>query len=274
MSGTPSQAAAAAMPTARAICLSLGAAHSRQDAEEVVHFERAILGEVSAVHGILDLGLAVERAQLLRVQVRRDLRVVRAAQLAHREHWIPLAHSNLGELLFERSGFRLSEASGGFAHAGPNLGEPNDTNLREPLGLGRVRRLRGAGRTDGSLVVVANVTSLTRNGLADFVLQRVSAIVIALYTLCVLGFFLANPGVTHAQLVAYFGSTPMLVFSTVLVFSTAAHAWIGMWTIGTDYIRNHYFGSSATVFRFVYQTGCMMLLFLYVVWALQIFWSL
>jgi len=122
--------------------------------------------------------------------------------------------------------------------------------------------------------MVTNVTSLTRSGLSDFLVQRVSAVVIAIYTLCVLGYFLANPTVTHADLVAYFASTPMLLFSTLMVLATAAHAWIGMWTVGTDYIREHYFGAHATAFRMAYQTGCIALLFVYVVWALQLFWSL
>jgi len=122
--------------------------------------------------------------------------------------------------------------------------------------------------------MVINVTSLSRSGLSDFVLQRASAVVMALYTLCVLGFFMANPGVTHAGLKAYFGSEPMLVFSTLMVLSTAAHAWIGMWTVGTDYIRPHYFGAHATAFRLVYQAGVVALIFLYVVWALQVFWTL
>lgn len=122
--------------------------------------------------------------------------------------------------------------------------------------------------------MVTNVTSLTRSGLSDFVIQRVSAVVLTLYTLCVLGFFLVHPDMDHATLRDYFASTPMLLFSTLMVLSTAAHAWIGMWTIGTDYIRDHYFGKYHTSFRLVYQGGCMMILFVYVVWALQMFWSL
>ena len=78
--------------------------------------------------------------------------------------------------------------------------------------------------------MVTNVTSLTRSGLSDFVVQRVSAVIIGLYTLCVLGFFLIYPDVTRDQLLAYLGGMPMKVFSTVTVLATAAHAWIGMWT--------------------------------------------
>ena len=122
--------------------------------------------------------------------------------------------------------------------------------------------------------MVTNVTSLTRSGLSDFVIQRTSAVLLTLYTLCVVGFFLATPDMDHATLKAYFASTPMLMFNTVMVLSTAAHAWIGMWTVGTDYIKDHYFGKHHTFFRLVWQSGVMIVLFVYVVWALQLFWSL
>lgn len=122
--------------------------------------------------------------------------------------------------------------------------------------------------------MVTNVTSLTRSGLADFVVQRVSAVVIALYALCVFGFYLVNADLTHVQLVRYFSSTPMVLFSTLTVLATAAHAWIGMWTIGTDYIGPHYFGARALTFRLLYQSACVLVIFVYVVWALQLFWSL
>lgn len=122
--------------------------------------------------------------------------------------------------------------------------------------------------------MVTNVTSLTRSGLADFIVQRVTAVVIAVYALCVFGFFLANPGMNHAELTGYFGAISMKIFSTVAVLATVAHAWIGMWTIGTDYIRPHYFGQHATAFRFIYQSGCVLVLFVYALWALPLFWGL
>ena len=122
--------------------------------------------------------------------------------------------------------------------------------------------------------MVTQATALSRTGVSDWLIQRVSAVVLALYTLCVLGFFLVTPELSHAKLVAYFSSPAMLAFSTLLILSTAAHAWIGMWTIGTDYIQAHYFGAHATSFRLIYQAGCVAIIFLYVVWALQLFWSL
>lgn len=121
---------------------------------------------------------------------------------------------------------------------------------------------------------VTTVTSLTRSGLADFLVQRVTAVILALYAFCVLGFFLVTPEVTHEALVGYFGNYVMKLFSTLAVLATAAHAWIGMWTVGTDYIRPHYFGAHSTAWRLTYQMLCLVVLFVYVAWALRMFWSL
>jgi succinate dehydrogenase / fumarate reductase membrane anchor subunit len=120
--------------------------------------------------------------------------------------------------------------------------------------------------------MVTNVTSLTRSGLSDFVVQRISAVIMALYAACVVGWLLINPHPTYEAVVAYFDHPGMRMFSTLTVLATAAHAWIGMWTVGTDYIRPHYFGRHATAFRLVYQYTCLFVLFGYVAWAIQIFW--
>ena len=122
--------------------------------------------------------------------------------------------------------------------------------------------------------MVTNVTSFSRSGLSDFLIQRFSAVILGLYALCLVSFFVVNPNVTHGQLVSYFSSTSMVVFSTLAIGSFAAHAWIGMWTIGTDYIGEHYFGARALVTRFIYQTLCLMALFLYVMWGASIVWGI
>ena len=122
--------------------------------------------------------------------------------------------------------------------------------------------------------MVTNVTSLTRSGLADFVVQRVSAVIMGLYTVCVLGFFAVTPDVDHTVLRGYFGSFAMQTFTTLAIISTAAHAWIGLWTVGTDYLRPHYMGRHATAIRLFYQAGVLAVLFVFLVWSLQLFWNL
>ncbi len=122
--------------------------------------------------------------------------------------------------------------------------------------------------------MVTSVTSLARSGLADFLLQRASALVLALYASCVVGWFVVIDGVTHAQLVAYFGSMGMRLFSTLALLATVAHGWVGMWTIGTDYVRPHYFGRHAATLRILYQGGMALVLFVYFFWGLAIVWAL
>ena len=56
-------------------------------------------------------------------------------QVAHREHFVPLTHPFMGPGLYERNGFRLSDAEGGYDRAGPTLGQDNDWVLGELLGL-------------------------------------------------------------------------------------------------------------------------------------------
>jgi succinate dehydrogenase / fumarate reductase membrane anchor subunit len=117
------------------------------------------------------------------------------------------------------------------------------------------------------MAVVTNVTSFAER---DYRTSSSTPPVIALYALYLIAF--PSTGRRHADLVTFFGSLPMKIFSTLTVLAMAAHAWIGMWTVGTDYIREHYFGAHAIVYRIAYQFGCLFVLFVYVLWGLQIFW--
>jgi len=121
--------------------------------------------------------------------------------------------------------------------------------------------------------MVTQVLSLTRSGLADFVMQRLTAVVLAAYTFCLLGFFILGEAMTYESLTAFFWSAPMQMFGTLAALSIAAHAWIGMWTIGTDYLRPDHIGSSATFIRFGYQIICLLTLFVYLVWSFRLIWQ-
>jgi succinate dehydrogenase / fumarate reductase membrane anchor subunit len=68
-------------------------------------------------------------------------------------------------------------------------------------------------------------------------------------------------------------STGMQVFSMMAIFATCAHAWIGMWTIGSDYLREHTLGAKAVALRFVFQGSSVMVIAAYLVWGINIFWG-
>jgi benzylsuccinate CoA-transferase BbsF subunit len=61
--------------------------------------------------------------------------VVADPQLGARGHFVTLTHPAMGEGIYERNGFRLSDASSGYTRTGPTLGQDNDHVLREILGL-------------------------------------------------------------------------------------------------------------------------------------------
>ncbi len=120
--------------------------------------------------------------------------------------------------------------------------------------------------------MVTQALSLSRSGLSDFILQRVTAVILGLYSLYVLAFFLGD-NVSYEGLTAFFWSPAMQIFSTLSVLSVVAHGWIGMWTIGTDYLRPAHIGGAATSIRFVYQLICLLALFVYLIWSLRLIWQ-
>ncbi len=115
--------------------------------------------------------------------------------------------------------------------------------------------------------MVASVTSLGRNGLYDWLMQRVTAVVLAAYAVFLMGYLVVNPGLGFEQWNALFENTCMRIFSLLALLSLGAHAWVGLWTVSTDYIK-------ATGLRFIFQAICGLVMFVYVVWGVQILWGL
>ncbi len=121
--------------------------------------------------------------------------------------------------------------------------------------------------------MVTQVISMSRNGVSDWLVQRVSALVLAAYTLCIFGSVLMNPGLDFKTWSGFFNSTGMQIFTMLAILSTCAHAWIGMWTIGSDYLREHTLGSKATALRFIYQISCVLVIAAYLIWGITILWG-
>ncbi|WP_298188710.1 succinate dehydrogenase, hydrophobic membrane anchor protein [uncultured Pseudomonas sp.] len=121
--------------------------------------------------------------------------------------------------------------------------------------------------------MVTNVTSFARSGLADWMVQRVSAVILAAYTLFLLGYVLLNPGMGYAEWQGLFSNNAMRIFSLLALVGLCAHAWVGMWTISTDYLTPMALGKSATAVRFLFQAAYGIAIFVFLVWGVQIFWG-
>jgi succinate dehydrogenase / fumarate reductase membrane anchor subunit len=123
-------------------------------------------------------------------------------------------------------------------------------------------------------LMVTTVTSLGRSGLSDWLIQRVSAYVMTAYLIFIVGYLLLTPDLNYTQWAALNSSLPMRMFSLITILSIAAHAWIGMWCVLTDYITVRLIGPKATALRIIFQLGMMAVTLLYVVWAIDILWGI
>jgi len=120
-----------------------------------------------------------------------------------------------------------------------------------------------------------SATGLTGSGSRDWVVQRMSAIVLAVYTVVVLGWILCHSGTQTLDYAHWYGfmmTLPMKLFSLVAIVSIAGHAWVGMWTVFTDYITESHAGSAAVGLRLVLQAATIISIFVFVFWGIQIFW--
>lgn len=102
-------------------------------------------------------------------------------------------------------------------------------------------------------------------GLKDWLVQRVSAVVIAAYTLVLLLALLFTPELGYAAWAGLFASLWMKVLTLLALIALAWHAWIGVRDIFMDYVRS-------TALRLVLQVATIVALVAYALWAVIILW--
>ena len=85
--------------------------------------------------------------------------------------------------------------------------------------------------------MVNNAATVGRSGVHDFILLRASAVILALYTFLILGFFLVTPEVTFDVWQGFFACFTVKVFTALAIFALVIHAWIGVWQVLSDYVK-------------------------------------
>lgn len=113
--------------------------------------------------------------------------------------------------------------------------------------------------------MVGNITSLTGNGLRDWLIQRISAVILGLYVIFLVGFGIFNPDLQYDSWHSLFVNSGMRVASVLVLLALLAHAWIGIWTVITDYIKT-------TAWRLTVQLIVIVLLLACFIWGLEILW--
>ena len=119
--------------------------------------------------------------------------------------------------------------------------------------------------------MVTSVTSLSRTGLSDWLIQRVTSIVLLEYFIVIAYQLMGSVDYTSWRLL--FNQTWMKVFTLMAALSLAAHSWIGMWSVFTDYLTERILGPKGNAIRLICQLGASLALLGYVIWVIVIIWN-
>jgi succinate dehydrogenase / fumarate reductase membrane anchor subunit len=105
-------------------------------------------------------------------------------------------------------------------------------------------------------------------GLRDWLVQRFTGVVMALFTLAVLiQVLLPGEPMGYHRWSGIFGQQWMKLLAYAVVVALAWHAWVGMRNIWMDYVRHVGARLTLQVLTLVWLTGCAG-------WALQVLWRL
>ncbi|MDD2915044.1 MAG: succinate dehydrogenase, hydrophobic membrane anchor protein [Gallionella sp.] len=104
-------------------------------------------------------------------------------------------------------------------------------------------------------------------GLRDWLVQRVTAVVMALYCVTVAALLLLQSRPGYDAWTGLFSGQPMRTFTLLFLLSLFYHAWIGIRDIVMDYVK------PAGV-RLVIHVLVILVLLLYVIWSVQILWGM
>ncbi len=105
-------------------------------------------------------------------------------------------------------------------------------------------------------------------GLRDWLSQRVTAGLMALFTLVVLAQVLFTKGaIGYDRWAGIFSAQWMKVLTFVVIVSLLYHVWVGMRDIWMDYIKSVSVRLSLQILSIAWLVGCAG-------WAIQVLWRL
>ena len=103
-------------------------------------------------------------------------------------------------------------------------------------------------------------------GWRDWLAQRVTALVMAAYTVLVLGIALWNGGIDYALWKSLFASGSWKLATFVFMLALLWHAWIGVRDIWMDYVK-------PVGVRLLLEVLTLLALVAYLGWTIQILWG-
>lgn len=117
------------------------------------------------------------------------------------------------------------------------------------------------------VVPVDRIVTGAHYGLRDWIVQRVTAVLMAIYILLLAGYVLLHPNMSYVGWSALFSYSVVRAFTLLFLLAMYYHAWIGVREIVMDYVQ------SAPLRLSIYVLVIVSLV-LYVIWSVQILWGI
>jgi succinate dehydrogenase / fumarate reductase membrane anchor subunit len=102
-------------------------------------------------------------------------------------------------------------------------------------------------------------------GLRDWLAQRITAIVLAVYTLVLLGYFVCPLPLSYARWHDLFANQAMKLLSFVAAIALLYHVWVGVRDIWMDYVKAVWLRLTLQALTIVWLVGCTG-------WIVQVLW--
>jgi succinate dehydrogenase / fumarate reductase, membrane anchor subunit len=103
-------------------------------------------------------------------------------------------------------------------------------------------------------------------GLRDWLIQRITAVLMAVYCVTLAGYLLMQPDIDYDVWTGLFSSLTVRTFSLLFLLSLFYHAWVGIRDIVMDYVK-------PVSARLIIHVLVILVLILYVIWSVQILWG-
>ena len=104
-------------------------------------------------------------------------------------------------------------------------------------------------------------------GLRDWLAQRVTAAIMALYCLFLATSLLLQTQMNYQAWAGLYASQPMRTFTLLFLLSLFYHAWFGVRDIVMDYVK-------PVAARLLIHVSVILALLLYTIWSVQILWGM
>lgn len=109
------------------------------------------------------------------------------------------------------------------------------------------------------------VTKTNHTGFREWAIQRITAIIIGAYTLTLGIYLLSEQPITYLNWYHFFHHIGIKIFTVITLLCVLWHAWIGLWTIFTDYVK-------PKPVRYVLEVIVILSLLAFVIWSIFIMW--